>query len=117
MVYALITYGMAGLNHDPAKCALSILIQTLTSLIAVQVLHLAAILAPNQDIAFMVAIAWTAINMLMSNFFITFSQMTLGWISQVGGQFPGGLDLLQSPSSGGPPLAVPFPHTLITHPP
>ena len=48
-----------------------------------QVLHLAATIAPNQDVAFMLGIAWTAVNLLMSNFFISFNQMTLRWISQV----------------------------------
>jgi hypothetical protein len=30
------------------------------------VLALAAVITPNQDVAFMLAIAWTAINLLMS---------------------------------------------------
>jgi hypothetical protein len=33
---------------------------------APQVLALAAVITPNQDIAFMIAIAWTAVNLLMS---------------------------------------------------
>ena len=50
-----------------------------------QVLHFAATVTPNQDAAFMLAIAWTAVNLLMSNFFIGYDEMSLGWISQVGG--------------------------------
>jgi len=82
-VYALIVYGMAGLNPSTVAAVQSVLIQVLLSLIAVQVLHLAATLAPNQDIAFMLAIAWTAVNLLMSNFFIMYDQMTLSWLSQL----------------------------------
>ena len=33
-----------------------------------QVLYAAAVATPNQDTAFMVAIAWTAVNILMSNY-------------------------------------------------
>jgi hypothetical protein len=82
-VYALIVYGMAGLNPDPGAAAQSVVLQTLLSLIAMQVLHLASTLAPNQDLAFMISIAWTAVNLLMSNFFITYDQMGLNWLSQL----------------------------------
>ena len=46
-----------------------------------QVLHFAATVTPNQDMAFMVAIAFTALNMLMSNFFIPFEQIELNWVA------------------------------------
>lgn len=36
---------------------------------------MAAIIAPNADLAFMLAIGWTAINLLMSGFFITYQQV------------------------------------------
>lgn len=35
-----------------------------------QVLHLAAVLAPNEDLAYMTAIVWTAINLLFSGFYV-----------------------------------------------
>jgi hypothetical protein len=47
------------------------------------VLHFAASSSPNQDVAFMVAIGWTALNLLLSNFFITFDQLTLKPFSQL----------------------------------
>ena len=56
-------------------------ISTLLSLIAVQVLHCCAILAPNQDVAFMLSIVWTAIQLLMSNFFITFTDVVFQWLT------------------------------------
>jgi len=47
----------------------------------VQVLHCSAILAPNQDAAFMLSILWTAIQLLMSNFFITFTEVVFRWMT------------------------------------
>lgn len=38
---------------------------------------------PNQDLAFMGAIAWTAINLLMSNFMVRFADINQGWFSQL----------------------------------
>ena len=38
----------------------------------VQVLHCCAVVAPNQDVAFMLSILWTAIQLLLSGFFINF---------------------------------------------
>lgn len=38
-------------------------------------MHLAATLAPNEDIAFMGSIIWTAINLLFSGFFVTITEM------------------------------------------
>ena len=48
-----------------------------------QVLHLAASLSPNQDIAFMAAIGWTCLNLLMSGYFITFKDMAFSWMSHL----------------------------------
>lgn len=48
-----------------------------------QVLHCCAILAPNQDAAFMLSIVWTAIQLLMSNFFITFNAVLFKWITHL----------------------------------
>jgi hypothetical protein len=45
------------------------------------VLHCCAILAPNQDVAFMLSIVWTAIQLLMSNFFITFTEVVFQWLT------------------------------------
>lgn len=48
-----------------------------------QVLAFAAVVTPNQDTAFMVAIAWTAVNLLMSNFMVRYADMTQQWLSQL----------------------------------
>lgn len=48
-----------------------------------QVLHGAAMLAPNQDLAFMLSICWTAVQLLMSNFFIVFTDVKLYGITQL----------------------------------
>lgn len=57
---------MAGLRPTPAAAAANFAVSALLYLCAAQVLALAAAVAPNQDVAFMFAIAWTAVNMLMS---------------------------------------------------
>lgn len=44
-------------------------------------LHLAAVLAPNQDLAYMAAIVWTAINLLFSGFFVSVSDMPFRWMA------------------------------------
>lgn len=46
-----------------------------------KVLHFAAVATHNQDTAFMVAISFTAVNVIVSNFFIPFQQINLKWIS------------------------------------
>ncbi|KAL6748515.1 ABC-2 type transporter-domain-containing protein, partial [Haematococcus lacustris] len=81
--YALITYGLAGLRHDPLSVLHSAALQCTLGLIAAQVLHFSAVLAPNQDMAFMIAIIWTAVNVMTSNFFILLSQMELRWLSHL----------------------------------
>lgn len=48
-----------------------------------QVLSFAAVVTPNQDMAFMIAIAWTAVNLLMSNFMVRYVDMTQQWLSQL----------------------------------
>ena len=47
-----------------------------------QVLH-CALLAPNQDAAFMFSILWSTVQLLMSNFFITFDDLRFRWLSQL----------------------------------
>ena len=44
-------------------------------------LHCNALLAANQDTAFMLSIAWSTVQMLMSNFFVTLKDMRFKWIS------------------------------------
>lgn len=48
-----------------------------------QVLAFAAVVTPNQDVAFMLAIGWTAVNLLMSNFMVRYKDMTQVWFSQL----------------------------------
>lgn len=44
-------------------------------------LHCCAVLAPNQDAAFMFSIMWSTVQLLMSNFFITFDDLRFKWLS------------------------------------
>lgn len=97
-VFALVVYGLAGLREDTNAILQNLIILVLESLIAIQVLHknkslnspalcqvlcLAATVTPNQDMAFMLAIAFTAVNMLLSNFFIPFDMIELPWVSSM----------------------------------
>lgn len=43
-------------------------------------LHCCALLAPNQDTAFMFSIMWSTVQLLMSNFFITFKDLRFKWL-------------------------------------
>lgn len=138
-VFALIVYGMAGLNPDFGSIWRHVLLAVLESLISlqviaicfieaimlctihvhswqfyfsfldelridcvrhvVQVLHFAAVATHNQDTAFMVAITFTAINVIVSNFFILFDSIALPgvrwlqYISAMGYTFNGAIRL------------------------
>ena len=84
LVFTLTVYGMAGMRHGPGAdgaAAKNATLSCLVYLIAVQVLHCCALLAPNQDIAFMLSIVWTAIQLLLSSFFIIFSDVFMYWIT------------------------------------
>jgi hypothetical protein len=39
------------------------------------VLHCCAVIAPNQDVAFMLSILWTTIQLLLSGFFVNFPEV------------------------------------------
>jgi len=82
-VFVFVTYGMAGLRGGAYPVCSTALLATLLYLIAVQVLHFCAILAPNQDAAFMLSILWTTVQLLMSSFFINFADVAFGWLTQL----------------------------------
>ena len=48
-----------------------------------QVLTFTAVVMPNQDLAFMGAIAWTALNLLLSNFMMRYVDIGQAWFSQL----------------------------------
>lgn len=62
-------------------------------------LHFAAVATHNQDTAFMVAITFTAVNVIVSNFFILFDSIALSgvrwlqYISAMGYTFNGAIKL------------------------
>jgi hypothetical protein len=39
--------------------------------------------APNQDVSFMISITWTAVQMLLSGFFVDFKGVYLSWITDL----------------------------------
>ncbi|KIZ04851.1 hypothetical protein MNEG_3112 [Monoraphidium neglectum] len=81
LVFGFIVYGMAGLRHGAVPILKSGLINTLMFLIASQVLHACAVFAPNQDVAFMMSILWTTIQLLLSGFFIVFPEVLNYWLT------------------------------------
>ncbi|GBF87651.1 ABC transporter G family [Raphidocelis subcapitata] len=83
VAFSWILYGMAGLRREAVPVVANGAISALLYLIAAQVLAFAAAVTPNQDLAFMVAIAWTAVNLLMSNFMVRYADMTQVWLSQL----------------------------------
>jgi len=82
-VFTFVIYGMGGLRNSAAAVLSTGALTTLMSLISVQVMHLCAIIAPTQDVAFMYSIAWTAIQLLFNNFFITFKEVSLSWLTNL----------------------------------
>lgn len=89
LTLAFITYGMVGLSLDSGNAEWGppmlehMVIVILGYLVASQFLRFSALIAQSQDAGFMVAIAWTAINLLLSNTLIQFDKMTVQWISQL----------------------------------
>ena len=83
LTFTFVLYGMAGLRHSAAAIWSQGAITALMALIAVQVMHLCAVVAPTQDVAFMYSIAWTCVQLLFNNFFITFKEVTLQWLTHL----------------------------------
>mgnify|MGYP001811104728 CR=1 FL=1 len=50
-----------------------------------QVLHCCAVFAPNQDVAFMMSILWTTIQLLLSGFFVNFPEVRRRELPRAGG--------------------------------
>ncbi|KAF8067234.1 ctr9 [Scenedesmus sp. PABB004] len=83
LLFSYTLYGLAGLRHSGAAVGMNGLMSVLIYLIAAQVLAFAAVVTPNQDVAFMLAIGWTAVNLLMSNFMVRYQDMSQAWFSQL----------------------------------
>jgi ABC-type multidrug transport system ATPase subunit len=83
LLFSFTLYGLAGLRHQGSAVGMNGLMSVLMYLIAAQVLSFAAVVTPNQDLAFMLAIAWTAINLLLSNFMVRYVDMSQNWFSQL----------------------------------
>ncbi|KAF8072475.1 abcG12 [Scenedesmus sp. PABB004] len=79
VVFHLIYYGMAGMRHGPAPMAASCLICLLTGLIGMQAVYCCAIVASSQDLAFVYAIGWTSLNLLVNPYMARYETYSLGW--------------------------------------
>ncbi|KAI8470836.1 MAG: hypothetical protein J3K34DRAFT_521019 [Monoraphidium minutum] len=76
-----IIYGMAGLRLTARAAAVNGAASALLYLVAQQVQALAAILMPNEDASFLLTIAYTTVNLYLSNFVIRFADMANGWLA------------------------------------
>jgi len=83
LIFTFTVYGMAGLRPGILYIVKNGIVASLLYIIAVQVLHCCALLAPNQDAAFMFSIMWSTVQLLMSNFFITFNDLRFKWLSNL----------------------------------
>lgn len=79
IVFHIVYYGMAGMRHSAVAMAASGLICVLTGLIGMQAVYCCAIVASSQDLAFVYAIGWTALNLLVNPYMSLFDQYSLGW--------------------------------------
>ncbi|GBF89466.1 hypothetical protein Rsub_02038 [Raphidocelis subcapitata] len=91
--FHLVVYGLSGLRHGAAAAAASCAMSVGVFLVAAQALHLAVLVAPHQDSAFMLSIGsgglglrgwgWCALQMVFSGFFVEFHSMRFPWLSQL----------------------------------
>jgi len=82
-VFHLIYYGMAGMRHGPLPILMSLAIASLVALIGGQVMYTSAVLMPTQDLAFVIAIGWTAINLLVCPVMMMYNNYKLQWFSYI----------------------------------
>ena len=118
LVFGYTVYGMAGLRPGAEAVLKAGLINTLMYLIASQVLHCCAVIAPNQDVAFMLSILWTTIQLLLSGFFVNFPDVRrrslfLVVVSARAAQLRRGLGHRGWPKPHQPPTPPPPPHAQV----
>lgn len=74
-ILLLILYSMIGLRYDAKAVALSVVVAGLHSLVAVQLLVLAAFVTPNQDLAFVLAVGYNVLSALLSGVWVHIANM------------------------------------------
>lgn len=63
-------YAMIGLRQDVAVIGMTVAVAAVHSLIGVQFMVLSAFVAPNQDLAFVIAVTYSAFNILLAGFLV-----------------------------------------------
>uniref|UniRef100_A0A383VUC5 ABC transporter domain-containing protein n=1 Tax=Tetradesmus obliquus TaxID=3088 RepID=A0A383VUC5_TETOB len=77
-------YGMAGLRPGWGPVLKAGTLSSLLYLVALQVLHMCSVIAPNQDLTFCLSIIWCVINFALSSFFVNFNEVTTNsWFAQL----------------------------------
>eukprot|EP00775_Hariotina_reticulata_P011714 gene11714-11859_t len=79
VVFHFVYYGMVGMRHGWVPMLESCGVSVLTGLIAMQAIYCCAIMASSQDLSFVYAIAWTALNLLVNPYMALFQGYSLGW--------------------------------------
>eukprot|EP00775_Hariotina_reticulata_P008750 gene8750-8930_t len=85
LCYVLIVYGMAGLGSTVVHILKFGVVTVLVYLVSIQVLHLCAVIAPNQDLTFCLSISWSVLNIVLSSFFISYNDVSAAtsWLTQL----------------------------------
>jgi len=77
LAFVLLVYGMSGLRWQAGAVLVHTAVNVLLYLVAAQVIGFSAVVAPSQDAAFMMSVAWTAVNALASNYVVRMVDLSL----------------------------------------
>jgi ATP-binding cassette, subfamily G (WHITE), member 2 len=84
LIGGLCAYGLGNLSHAAKNVVRFCVLQVLQALCAVQMMVLAVYLTPNQDVAYVISIAYVSLSILLSGFYIRASDIPfriLRWMS------------------------------------
>ncbi|GLC42207.1 hypothetical protein PLESTB_000642400 [Pleodorina starrii] len=80
-VYALTAYGLAGLRPGGEHILVFVVILVLSHLIMCQIMAFGAVVLPNQDTAFMFAVALAVWHILLANFPFRWKDISWSWVA------------------------------------
>ncbi|MEW5296992.1 MAG: hypothetical protein WDW36_000232 [Sanguina aurantia] len=80
VLFGWIAYGMLGNRHTIESVVYNTICCILMSLISMQWLHFSSTVTPNQDMAFILAVAFAVVNLLINTFFLGKADLQNVWI-------------------------------------
>ncbi|GLC42209.1 hypothetical protein PLESTF_001134800 [Pleodorina starrii] len=80
-VYALTAYGLAGLRPGGEHICVFVVILVVSHLIMCQIMAFGAVVLPNQDTAFMFAVALAVWHVLLANFPFRWKDISWSWVA------------------------------------